>query len=52
MTEIEDILTRYNVDSRNSRLRDYYESDNLWRTILIERDKMPEDAAFCGECSN
>ena len=29
MTEIEDLLTRCNVDSKNSRLRDYYEADNL-----------------------
>ena len=38
MTEVEDLLTRYNVDSQNSRLRDYYEADNLWRTLRIERD--------------
>lgn len=39
MTEIEDLLTRYNVDSQNSRLRDFYEADNLWRTLRIERDE-------------
>ena len=39
MTDLEDILTLYNVDSRNSRLRDYYEADNLWRTLKIERDE-------------
>ena len=39
MTEIEDLITRYNVDSQNSRLRDYYEADNLWRTLRIERDE-------------
>ena len=39
MTEVEDLLTRYNVDSQNSRLRDYYEADNLWRTLRIERDE-------------
>ena len=40
MTEIEDLLTRYNVDSQNSRLRDYYEADYLWRTLCIERGKL------------
>ena len=39
MTEIEDLITRYNVDSRNNRIRDYYEADNLWRTLRIERDE-------------
>jgi len=39
MTDIEYILTLYNVDSRNSRLRDYYEADNLWRTLRIERNE-------------
>ena len=39
MTEVEDLLIRYNVDSQNSRLRDYYEADNLWRTLRIERDE-------------
>ena len=39
MTETEDLITRYNVDSRNNRLRDYYEADNLWRTLRIERDE-------------
>ena len=39
MTEVEDLLTRYNVDSQNSHLRDYYEADNLWRTLRIERDE-------------
>lgn len=39
MTEIEDLLTRFNVDSRNGRLRDYYEADNIWRTLQIERDE-------------
>ena len=39
MTEIEDLITRYNVDSRNNRLRNYYEADNLWRTLRIERDE-------------
>ena len=50
MTEVEDLLTRYNVDSQNSRLRDYYEADNLWRTLRIERAEVPEDAVFCGVC--
>lgn len=39
MTEIEDLLTQFNVDSRNTKLRDYYEADNLWRTLRIERDE-------------
>ena len=39
MTEIEDLLTRYNIDPRNSRLRDYYEADNIWRSLRIERDE-------------
>ena len=50
MTEIEDLLTRYNLDSQNSRLRDYYEADYLWRTLRIERAEVPEDAVFCGVC--
>jgi hypothetical protein len=39
MTDIEDLITKYNVDSRNNRLRDFYETDNLWRTLKIERDE-------------
>lgn len=39
MTEIEDLITRYNVDSRNTKLRDYYGADNLWHTLQIERDE-------------
>ena len=37
MTDIEDLITKYNVDSQNSRLRDYYEADNMWSTLKIER---------------
>lgn len=44
MTETEDLLTKYNVDSRNRRLRDYYEADNLWRTLRIERDENKHSA--------
>ena len=44
MTEIEDLLTQYNVDSRNTKLRDYYEADNLWRTLRIERDENSHSA--------
>lgn len=39
MTDIEDLITKYNVDTRNNRLRDFYETDNLWRTLKIERDE-------------
>ncbi len=39
MTEIENLLIQYNVDSRNTRLRDYYEADNLWRALGIEREE-------------
>ena len=39
MNEIEHLLTQYNIDSRNRRLREYYAADNIWRTLRIERDE-------------
>lgn len=44
MTEIEDLLIQYNVDSRNCQLREYYEVDNLWRALRIERDEKRHSA--------
>lgn len=39
MNEIEHLITQYNIDSRNRRLREYYAADNIWRTLRIERDE-------------
>jgi hypothetical protein len=39
MTETEELLIKFNVDSRNYRLRNYYEADNIWRSLRIERDE-------------
>ena len=39
LNEVEDLLTKYNIDSRNCKLRNYYEADNIWRTLGIERDE-------------
>lgn len=39
MTDIERLLTEYNVDPKNSALVDYYNQDNIWKTLRIERDE-------------
>ena len=39
MTEIEKLLTEYNINPRNTALIDYYHQDNLWKTLRIERDE-------------
>ena len=44
MTEIEDLLTQFNINPQNRKLRDYYEADNLWRTLKIERDENSHSA--------
>lgn len=38
MTETEDLLTKYNVDSRNCRLRDYYEAEFEGITFYVTKE--------------
>ena len=38
MTETENLLINYNIDSKNIAIKSYYEADNLWKTLRIERD--------------
>lgn len=42
--EIEKLLTQFNIDPQNRKIRDYYEEDNLWRTLKIERDENSHSA--------
>lgn len=39
MTDIEKLITDYNIDSKNSRIFEYYEADSIWKTLRIERDE-------------
>ena len=39
MTEIEQLLTEYNINPKNTALIDYYHQDNIWKTLRIERDE-------------
>lgn len=39
MTEIEKLVIDYNIDSKNSRIIEYYEADSIWKTLRIERDE-------------
>ena len=39
MTEIEKLLTEYNINPKNTALIDYYHQDNIWKTLRIERDE-------------
>lgn len=39
MTEIEQLLTEYNIKPKNTALIDYYHQDNIWKTLRIERDE-------------
>jgi len=42
--EIENLLTQFNIDPQNRKIRDYYEADNIWRTLKIERDENSHSA--------
>lgn len=44
MSEIEDLLINYNIDSKNIAIKNYYEADNLWKTLRIERDENKHSA--------
>lgn len=43
-SEVENLLTQFNIDPQNRKIRDYYEADNLWRTLKIERDENSHSA--------
>ena len=44
MTETENLLINYNIDSKNIAIKSYYEADNLWKTLRIERDENKHSA--------
>lgn len=44
MTEIENLIINYNIDSKNIAIKNYYEADNLWKTLRIERDENKHSA--------
>ena len=39
-----ELLTEYNIDPKNTAIRQYYDADNLWRTLHIERDENKHSA--------
>ena len=48
MNEIEKLIIKYENDPENTQLIEYYESDNLWKTLRIERDEN-KHSAFIGD---
>lgn len=44
MTEIESLIAQYNIDPRNIAIKHYYEADNLWKALRIERDENKHSA--------
>lgn len=40
----ENLLINYNIDSKNIAIKSYYEADNLWKTLRIERDENKHSA--------
>ena len=44
MSEVEDLLTEYNVNAENSRIIDFYHTDNIWKSLRIERDENKHSA--------
>lgn len=41
---IEELLIQFNINPQNRRIRDFYEAENLWRTLGIERDEKSHSA--------
>ena len=39
MNEIEHLLTEFNVNADNSKIFNYYNTDNIWKALRIERDE-------------
>ena len=39
-----DLLTEYNINPENVAARQYYQADNLWKTLHIERDENSHSA--------
>jgi len=44
MSEIESLISKYNVNPENAKLVSYYEADNIWKTLRIERDENSHSA--------
>ncbi len=39
-----ELLTEYNIDPQNTAIKQYYDADNLWKTLHIERDENKHSA--------
>lgn len=39
-----ELLTEYNIDPQNTAIKQYYNADNLWKTLRIERDENKHSA--------
>lgn len=39
-----ELLTEYNIDPKNTAIKQYYDADNLWKTLRIERDENKHSA--------
>ena len=39
-----ELLTEYNIDPQNTAVKQYYDADNLWKTLRIERDENKHSA--------
>ena len=39
-----ELLTEYNIDPKNTAIKQYYDADNLWKTLHIERDENKHSA--------
>ena len=39
-----ELLTEYNIDPKNTAIKQYYDADNLWKTLHIERNENKHSA--------
>ena len=39
-----ELLTEYNIDPKNTAIKQYYDADNIWKTLRIERDEIKHSA--------
>ena len=39
LTEIRNEVMQYYLDPQNTAVREYYDADNIWKTLKIERDE-------------
>lgn len=44
MTEIEELIREFNIDPTNTKIREYYAADNIWKSVHIERNETAHSA--------